>query len=190
MLLAHGTTEKNADLIYSCGYFAPFTYFLNYYPDPKLALFGTAGFGLRHHIQTKRFIDLYCKQDLLMRFFKRVLIRTANEWLSKKEYDESPGLIFVVQVGEQYIDRYKNLLNKIFVPTECFSIEKISTDCVDHIVTLGENVPYFQKKYSKEVKPLENINIDGPLLRLFNTFYTRWLSLFSKSVEIRSTSAV
>jgi hypothetical protein len=180
MLLAHGTTERNADLIYSCGYFAPLTYFLKYDPDPKLALFGTAGFGLRHHIQTQKYIDLYCKQDLLMRFFKSVLIRTASKWLEKKRWDKSPGLIFVVEAEEKYIDYYRSIMSKIFTPTQCFSIEKISTESIQHIVTLEENVEYFQKKYGKETKSLESITVDRTSLRIFNTFYTRWLRFFSK----------
>jgi len=180
MLLAHGTTERNADLIYSCGYFAPPTYFLKCYPDPKLAFFGTAGFGLRHHIQTQRYIDLYCKQDLLMHFFKKILVRTAREWLEKKGHDKSPGLIFVVEAEEKYIDYYRSSMSKIFIPTECFSIDQISTDFIDHIVTLEENIEYFQKKYGKKTKSLESIIVDSVFLRLFNTFYTRWSRFFPK----------
>ena len=49
MLLAHGTTESNADIIESLGYFDIQTYFLKLHPDEKHAIYGVAGFAFREH---------------------------------------------------------------------------------------------------------------------------------------------
>src|SRR3989338_3587228 len=94
MLLAHGTTEKKADEIYSSGYFHVPTYFLKLDCDFKLGLFGTAPFGLRHHEDAWKYFDFYCRQDLVMFPFASLLKKEGLHYLSTRVEDRSPGLVF------------------------------------------------------------------------------------------------
>lgn len=173
MLLAHGTTERNADLIEERGLFIPKTYFLKLSPDPKIALFGVSGFALRQHPKTPGYIDLYCKQDIILRPFKKGLEKIADGYISKKKDDNTPGLIYVIDVPENVLDYHKGM-RSLFIPTEVFSTEWIPTSTIDHIVTLEENATYFENKYGHETKILEDINYDFLMKRIFYSFFIRF----------------
>lgn len=175
MLVAHGTTEKNSDLVEENGYFEPNTYFLKLSPDRKLGLFGAAGFALREHPLAQTYLDLYCKQDLMMGMplFKECLKNQAKKYCEEKKEDTSPGLIYVLDAPARVFEHHRGP-RSVFVPAELFSIEKISTSNIDCIITLEENIAHFKEKYSHEVRSLEDDVPSNMALRLFFTAYYRF----------------
>ena len=173
MLLAHGTTRRNADKIEKQMCFEKHTYFLKLDPDPKQAIFGTVCFALKDHPLTQGYIDMYCKQDFIIKPFKQNLIKTGQEYIKQKSYDLTEGLIYVVNASEEILDYHKGFLRNLFLPTELFSTEKISTVHVKYILTLEENKEYFQKRYGYKVESLEDLVLDKFNKRIHNTIKSR-----------------
>lgn len=173
MLLAHGTTRRNADLIEKQGYFKEHTYFLKLNPDPKQALFGTVCFALRDHPLTQHYIDMYCEQDLIIKPFKKSLIKTGKEYIKQKHYDKTEGLIYIVEAPEKILYYPEGFLRNLFLPTELFSTEKILTTEVKYILTLEENKDYFQRRYDHKVESLERLVLDKFNKRVYNTINSR-----------------
>lgn len=173
MLLAHGTTRKNADKIEKRGYFGKHVYFLKFEPDFKQAIFGTVCFALRDHSLTPHYIDMYCKQDLIIKLFKKSLIKKGYEYIEQKRSDKTEGLIYIVDASEEILDYHKGFLRNLFLPTELFSTEKIPTTQVEYILTLEENKKYFQERYGYKVKSLEDLILDKFNKRVYNTIKSR-----------------
>jgi len=174
MLLAHGTTEIRADQIYACGYFQERTPFLKLEPDEKLALFGTSGFAFRDDPIVNKFMENYCKQDLFCKPWKSFLKKYAQYYVKSRKYDESPGLIFIVNVSEEAIDFPNRFFANWHVPTNVDSTKKISVSAIDHIVTLKKYEDYFKKKYNARIEtPLEELVVDPLLTRIKHSFSTR-----------------
>lgn len=175
MLLAHGTTEIRADQIYDCGYFQKRTPFLKLEPDEKLAFFGTSGFAFRSDPIVDRFIEDYCKQDLFCKPWKSFLKKYAQDYVKSRKYDESPGLIFVVNVSEEDFDFPNRFLANWYVPTNVDSTKKIPTSAIEYIVTLKKYEEHFKKKYDARIEtPLEELVIDPLLTRIKYNVSTRY----------------
>ena len=177
MLLAHGTTEMNADIIEACGYFDERTYFLKLHPDERHALYGVAGFALREHPATQDYVDAYCKHDLVVGVFRFALERSIVQYIEEKRGDDSPGLIYIVEADDESMldyHRYKGPMRNLFVPTELYSTEHIPTSAVRKVLTLEENVGHFSAKLPYPVEALEDVGIDPLLKRAYNSFRMRF----------------
>ena len=177
MLLAHGTTESNADIIESLGYFDIQTYFLKLHPDEKHAIYGVAGFAFREHPLTKEYVDAYCKHDLVVGLLKSSLERSIEQYLEEKKGDGGPGMIYIVEVDDESILDYhrdKGPLRNIFVPTELYCTRQLPTSAVRKVLTLEENVEYLSGKLSYPVEALGPIEIDSWTKRVCSTFRMRF----------------
>ncbi|MBU4501269.1 MAG: hypothetical protein KKA79_01655 [Nanoarchaeota archaeon] len=177
MILAHGTTEKNADIIESKEYFDNHTYFLKLEPDFKHGIFGTTGFAIRDHPKTSEYVDLYCRQDLIIKPFKKALEKTAQRYIDSKGNDDTPGLIYIVDIDESKLDYHKGFFRNLMLPTELFSTENIPTSKIKEIVTLEENVKHFHYKYGYDTTPLEQFQLDSLTRRITNTTFNRFSRL-------------
>lgn len=183
MLLAHGTTEKSADIIESCGYFDVRTYFLKLHPDPKHAILGVAGFALREHPLTGDYIDAYCKHDSVVGLLRPALEHSIGQYLEEKKGDDSSGLIYIVEVDDESVLDYhrdKGPLRNIFVPTELYCTGRLPTSTVKKVLTLEENVRHLSGKLPYPVEALGPIEIDSWPKRVFNTFRMRFERIFLK----------
>ncbi len=177
MLLCHGTTEMNADIIEACGFFDERTYFLKLHPDEKHALYGVAGFALREHPATQGYVDAYCSHDLVVGLLRSALERSIEQYIEEKKGDDSPGLIYIVEVDDESMLDYhrdKGPLRNLFVPTELYSTERIPTSAVRKVLALEEDVGHLSAKLPYPVEALGDISIDPLLKRACNTFRMRF----------------
>ena len=179
LLLAHGTTKVSSERIENYGFFNEGTHFLNMYPDPKIALFGTAGFGLRNHPLTWRSIEDYCKQDLVAKPFKNQLTKAAKDYIAKR-HDSSPGLIYVVEAPENILT-CKGGMRTFFIPGEVRNTEIISTSNIKYIVTAEDLVDEFED-LGHDIKLLEDVRPDGLGKRMYFTAYSRFRRIFGRKL--------
>jgi len=171
MLIAHGTHEYQADVIEKAGHFNQDTYFLSL-RDPKLSMLTAASYSFQNHPRGESFVDLVCRQDLLLSppLFRDSLKKSVtgqyheNKALAREHFGDGEfqlnGLIYILDVPPDSL-YLPPKLHSMISPLSVRAKEEIPTSRTVKILTLDEQVEEFQAKYDPPVDPLDDIDIDS-----------------------------